>query len=300
MMLRKRVSAKQITTLKKKITAWSRYLLPHSSVKRYQDYTTPDSRRSKNSRVLSANKARSLLDVGKPYKRQEKTIEYYFLHETAVGLSSQTSPGTNNISVSTWSPDSSRGEDTTAELKNTFIEKELKRRFRKPFRPSRLFSVPNHKDLGSTKRNSVLHSDQSKKLSSSSGNGLMMRKDMSKTPHRKLSESENHNFLISNPKSYEDSMLSEEECHCQVLKNSNHISETSPQTPRSLSRHQPQFVYCSPPPSRIVTRSQLRANPPGAPRALFRFEMNSYVPSLLYQMTQEHQSSSELDDTSAK
>jgi len=192
---------------------------------------------------------------------------------------------------------------TTAEIKsNQSFEKELMQSstIRKPARPALLFSIPNHKELESTKAKGVLYFDKCKKLRRCCGAGLMRREDMSKTDHRKLLKSENHLYFISNFESHEDNKMSQEDVHSQVLNDSNlHENETAPKNflPRSSSQHEPPYIFCSPPRSQIVTRSQICANPPGAPRGLFRLKSNSYVPPPLYG-AHMHQSSSEFDKSS--
>jgi len=192
---------------------------------------------------------------------------------------------------------------TTAEIKsNQSFEKELMQSstIRKPVRPARLFSIPNHKDLESTKAKGIFYSDKSKKLRRCSGALLIRREDMSKTVHRKLLKSENHLHFISNFESCEDNEMSQEEVHSQILNDSNlHENETASEnfSPRSSSQHEPPYIFDSPPRSQIVTLSQICANPPGAPRALFRLKSNSYVPPPFYG-AHMHQSSSELDKSS--
>lgn len=333
-MLRRRVSAKRITTTDKEVKNRGRQLLPNASVKTCKFHTTSgidrENRLSKNSRILGANQANLLWDVGKPDKHQENSHECIFftgktedfsLHsEKALEAFSSTSSGTNSIGITprlvdrcTTSNDYLESKVTTEEMKsvlhqNQSFEKTLTRSSitRKPMKPSRLFSIAIHKDLGSTKRKNAFYYEQNKKFRRCSKTGLLTREDMSKTNSRKLSKSENQICLISNlklsDKSYEDSKLSDEEgVYSQVFNNYNlNETKTAPEifSPRSSSQYEVPFVFSSPPPSQIVTLAQIRAKPPGAPRAVLKQEINSFVPSPLYRITHANQSSSELDDTS--
>jgi len=194
--------------------------------------------------------------------------------------------------------------------RNKSFEKEPTRSpdMKKHVLPSRLFSTPTHKDLESTKRRGICYTKYGKKLRLCSETVLMTREEISKMYHEKLSKSENQLFSIS---STETNKHSEEGVHKQDLSNSNlYEDKTFAEnfSDRSSSHLEPPFNFSSPPQSQIVTRSQIIANPPGAPnkqvnlslapRALFREESNFLVPFPLNQRRQEHLSSSELDDTS--
>jgi len=219
-------------------------------------------------------------------------------------------PETNNTSITprvldgfTTLTNYLKNKVTTAQIKsNQSFVKELMQNstIKKPVRPARLLSISNHTDLENTKRNGAFYSDKSKKMKRCSGDGLMTREDMSKTDHGKLLKSESQHFVMSNFERLEDNKMSEEEVHSQDLNNSNiHENQTAPEnfSSGSSSQHEPPFIFGSPPRSKIVTLSQICANPPGAPRALFGLKSNSFLPSPLY-LAQMHFSSSELDESS--
>jgi len=162
---------------------------------------------------------------------------------------------------------------------------------RKSGRPSRLFSTPTRKDLESTERKGVFYSDQSKKLQRCSETELLTRDEMSNIFHEKLSKLENQFFSISDIETHYNKQAEEDK------QNSKDKTFAENFSLRSSSQHQPPFIFSSPRRSQIVTRSQIIANPPGAPRALFRKVKRMY-PLLLNLRKQAHLSSSQLDDTS--
>jgi len=162
----------------------------------------------------------------------------------------------------------------------------------KPGRPLRLFSTPTRKDLESTERKGVFYSDQSKKLQRCSETELLTRDEISNIFHEKLSKLENQCFSISDIETYVNKQAEEDKHNSKDKTFAENFSL------RSSSQHQPPFIFSSPPRSQIVTHSQILANPPGAPRALFWEKSKSHVASPLNLRKQAHLSSSELDDSS--
>jgi len=265
MMFRKRVSAKQVATTVKKGKTRGRLLLSKSSVTTFNLNNTSGTDRkhqpSKNSRIPGENEARSLLDVGTRNKHQVTTGKCILSQHHPFG-----------------------------------IEPTRSSEMRKHVRQSRLFSTPTNKDLESTKRKGFYYTDRSKKLQRCKETELMTRNETSKIYHDKLSTSENQFFSISNTETH-DNKQAEEGVHKQDLNNSNLYKDKTFAENFSL-RSEPTFIFSSPPRSQIVTRSQIIANPPGAPRALFREKSDSHVPSPLNLRKQAHLSSNELDHTS--
>jgi len=268
MMFRKRVSPKQVATTVKEGTTRGRLLLSKFSVKTFNLNNTSGRDRkhqpSKNSRIPRENEARSLLDVGTPNKHQVTTGKCIILSHH-----------------------------------HPFeIEPTRSSEMRKHVRPSRL--SPTNKDLECTKRKGFYYTDRSKQLQRCKETELISRNETSKIYHDKLSTSENQFVSISNIETH-DNTQAEEGVHTQDLNKSNlYKDKTFAEnfTLMSSSQHEPPFIFSSPPRSQIVTRSQIIANPPGAPRALFREKSDSHVPSLLNLRKQAHLSSIELDETS--
>jgi len=166
------------------------------------------------------------------------------------------------------------------------IEPTLSSKMGKPGRPLRLFSTPIRKDLESTERKGLFFSDQSKKLPRCSGTELLTKDETSNIFHEKLSKLENQFFSISDIETHDNKQAEEDK------QNSKDKTFAENFSLRSSSQHQPPFIFSSPRRSQIVTRSQIIANPPGAPRA------KRMYPLLLNLRKQAHLSSSQLDDTS--
>jgi len=259
-MFRKRVSAKQITTTDKDGKTQGRLLLSKSSVKTFKLHNTSGKDRKNQ---LSKNSRI-------PGENEERSL-------LDVGIPKK------------------------QQHQSFEIEPKRSSDMRKLVRPVRLFSTPIRMDLENTKRRGVYYTDQSKKLRRRSETELMTREGMSKMHHEKLLKSENHFFSVSNIETHEDNKHSEDGVHKEDLNNSNLYKDKTFADnflPRSSSQHEPEFSFCSPPQSQIVTLSQILANRPGAPRALFREKSNSYAPSPFNLRKQAHLSSNELDDTS--
>jgi len=265
MMFRKRVSAKKVSTTVNEGKTRDRPLQSKSSVTTFYLNNTSGTYRkhqpSKNSRIPGENEARSLLDVGTRNKLQVTPGKC---------LSSQHHPFE--------------------------IEPTRSSEMRKHVRPSRLFSTPTNKDLDCTKRKGFYYTGPSKKWQQCKETELMTRNETSKIYHDKLSTSENQFFSISNIETH-DNKQAEDGIHKQDLNNSNLHKDKTFAENFSLrsSQHEPTFIFSSPPRSQIVTRSQIIANPPGAPRALFRKKSYLHAPSPLNLRKQAHLSSSELD-----
>jgi len=161
----------------------------------------------------------------------------------------------------------------------------------RPGRPLRLFSTPTRKDLESTERKGLFYSDQSKKLQRCIETELLTKDETSNIFHEKLSKLENQFFSISDIETHYNKQAEEDK------QNSKDKTFAENFSLRSSSQHQPPFILSSPPQSKIVTLSQIIANPPGAPRVSFREKSNRHL-SLVNLGKQAHLSSSELGDTS--
>jgi len=261
MMFRKGVSAKQITTSVKKGKTRGRLLLTKSSVTTFKLNNTS----------------------GRDRKHQPSKNCRISDENDARSLLDVGTPSKHQVTTC---------ECFLSQHQPLEIEPTLSSEMRKPGRPLRLFSTPTRKDLESTERKGVFYSGQSKKLQRCSEIELLTRDEMSNIFHEKLSKLQNHFFSMSDIETYDNKQAEEDK------QNSKHKTFAENFSLRSSSQHQPPFIFSSPPRSQIVTHSQIIANPPGAPRALFREKSKSHVPSPVNLRKQAHLSSSELDDTS--
>jgi len=240
MMFRKRVSIKQITTSVKEGKTRGRLLLSKSSVT-----TSKLNNTSERDRKHQASKNWRISD-----------------ENDARSLLDVGTPNKHQVTI---------GKCFFSQHQPLEIEPTLSSEMRKPGRPLRLFSTTTRKDLESTERKGVFYSDQGKKLQRCSETELLTRDEMSSIFHEKLSKLENQFFSISDIETYDNKQAEEDK------QNSKDKTFAENFSLRSSSQHQPPFIFSSPPRSQIVTHSQIIANAPGAPRALFREESKSHV-----------------------